>query len=327
MAKKPMEKAPTGLYRAVRPAGIDGNSCAGIDGGASQGVERQLGRKRSLISRRFVTNLLQNAVTSKPIATSATGMAGIIDLIAKLGSLSVLSVPPSTFGPSLDNASPYIPTPFSYLVDVTLNPTELTTFYILRVKAQPLLATELSINLATQLVQDILVSFQARFLNSGSIHWRGTFKRLDPCFAWTTRASGEMQAYSNNPLDSNVTTLVTPGGTPGSLAPPDPLLQPVPPFILTSADNLASSAPPTSDPTRPRVIGDLEFVSQPLVESGGSGEEMDEGVLVVFRRTHGAPGKYSNYSQGVKLEVKRGLGGDNRSARFEPELADDEPSK
>ncbi|KAG9076619.1 hypothetical protein FS749_011568 [Ceratobasidium sp. UAMH 11750] len=159
MRKKPKEQVPTGLYRAVRPVGTGTNSSTATSGQASQKPEQQLDQEEPLIRRNFT----MNATTYETIIPAAE-MSGIIDLIAhvnraKLGGLSVSLTPPSTFGGSPDNA-----TPFPYLIDATLNPTEQATFYIRLVEKSPLVA-EPPTKLPTQPAQDILVSLQARIPN------------------------------------------------------------------------------------------------------------------------------------------------------------------
>ncbi|KAG9091688.1 hypothetical protein FS749_016358 [Ceratobasidium sp. UAMH 11750] len=159
ITKKPKEQAPTGLYRAVRPAGTGTNSSTATSGQASQKPEQQLDQGEPLIRR----NLTMKATTSET-TTPAAEMTGVIDLIAnansaKLGGLGVSLVPPSTFGAPPNNALP-----FPYLIDATLNPTEQTTFYIHWVEESPLAAGPPTKS-ATQTAQEILVSLQARVPN------------------------------------------------------------------------------------------------------------------------------------------------------------------
>ncbi|KAG9096249.1 hypothetical protein FRC07_010962, partial [Ceratobasidium sp. 392] len=202
MIKKP--KAPTGLYRAVRPAGMDANNMTGSSGQ----VPQESGDHAKSLIRRSATTDLTTFDPSNDSGTSAglsTKAAGVIDLIAhgngaELGGLSVSPVPPSAFDASSNDTSFYNVTSLSYVLDAIPNSAEQTIFFMRRLEDQSVLAEALG----TQGLNELLVSLQAQVAGSESTPLCATFNpqaqdaqsiRLSPCSDSNSASVNSSQAF------------------------------------------------------------------------------------------------------------------------------------
>ncbi|KAG9118285.1 hypothetical protein FRC07_007274 [Ceratobasidium sp. 392] len=206
MIKKP--KGPTGLYRAVRPAGMDTNNTAASSGQVPQASGDQT---RSLIQR-SVTADHTIFGPSNGLETSAglpTEAAGVIDLIAhangaKLGGLSVSPVPPSAFDASFNDTSFHNATSLSYVLDATPNSTEQTIFFMRRLEDQAIPAEASGM----QRLNGLLVSLQAQVVGSESTPLCSTFNPqaqyaqsiwLSPCSYSNSASANSSQVFKFSP--------------------------------------------------------------------------------------------------------------------------------
>ncbi|QRV80875.1 hypothetical protein RhiJN_08890 [Ceratobasidium sp. AG-Ba] len=156
--KKPQSAGPTGLYRAVRPIGVntidDGSQESQPDGQADE--DRRLAR-RDLVSDEGTTFVAANSPSIGETPT-LEGFPGVIELVSnrnstKLGTLSTsLATAHTSPEAYIHNA-----TVLAYLIDATKDPADYATFYLREYVNQTLLHASPD----PQAKPDLLVSLQA----------------------------------------------------------------------------------------------------------------------------------------------------------------------
>ncbi|QRV95277.1 hypothetical protein RhiJN_23295 [Ceratobasidium sp. AG-Ba] len=156
--KNPQPAGPTGLYRAVRPIGVNttvnGYQESQPDGQADE--DSRLAR-RGLVSDEGTTVLAANSPSIGETPT-LEGFPGVIELVsngtgAKIGTLSISPATPHTSPEAyMHNA-----TALAYLIDATMDPADHATFYLRKYDNQTLLHNSPD----PQGKPDLLVSLQA----------------------------------------------------------------------------------------------------------------------------------------------------------------------
>ncbi|KAG8739836.1 hypothetical protein FRC10_005066 [Ceratobasidium sp. 414] len=286
LMKKPKPTAPTGYYRAVRPATTTESTGKGqgtnINGPVDQGDK--VARRSALPDQATPVLAAARPANTLPVPD---GIPGVIDLLSnangtQLGSLSVSHIPRDASSDALWNGGATL----AYIIDATTNPAEQITFYMRCCDDQTLLRTEPSTNPATHPMHDLLVSFQVAGASplcatfnphAGDVQMFG----LATCLGTGVGAGNSSQAFRYSPgtgvvrpfyrveaenntvavlveqvdnLESGYSALgsdsnataVVPGPTPIYFS-PDPLLRPVS-FLNESVPSNSNSLPPSPEP-------------------------------------------------------------------------------